>query len=139
MPKSRPPYPAEFRQQMVELVAAGRTLAEMSRELGCRAQTIINWAAGSGVKVDAPRLIRRSAAPSVSNLRGCGARTTGCRWSATSWQRLRPGPRPRATRRSRRLRARERETSWLPRVNDVPRAGDIVSFRVSLANGPRLK
>jgi len=28
MPKSRPPYPAEFRQQMVELVSAGRTPAE---------------------------------------------------------------------------------------------------------------
>lgn len=55
MPKSRPPYPAEFRQQMVELVATGRTPAELAREFGCSAQTIINWAASSGVKVGAPR------------------------------------------------------------------------------------
>ena len=43
MPKSRPPYPAEFRQQIVELARAGRTPAELSREFGCTAQTITNW------------------------------------------------------------------------------------------------
>lgn len=43
MPKSRPPYPAEFRQQMIELVRAGRTPAELSREFKVTAQTIINW------------------------------------------------------------------------------------------------
>lgn len=43
MPKSRPPYPAAFRQQMIELVQAGRTPAELSREFGCTAQTILNW------------------------------------------------------------------------------------------------
>ena len=43
MPKSRPPYPAAFRQQMIELVQAGKTPAELSREFGCTAQTILNW------------------------------------------------------------------------------------------------
>lgn len=43
MSKSRPPYPAEFRQQMVDLVHAGRTPAELAREFGCTAQSIINW------------------------------------------------------------------------------------------------
>lgn len=43
MPKSRPPYPAEFREQLVELCRAGRTPAELSREFGCSAQTITNW------------------------------------------------------------------------------------------------
>jgi transposase len=32
MPRSRKPYPAEFRQQMVDLVRAGRTPEELSRE-----------------------------------------------------------------------------------------------------------
>lgn len=45
MPKSRPPYPAAFREQMIELVQAGRTPAELSREFGCSAQTISNWVA----------------------------------------------------------------------------------------------
>lgn len=43
MAKTRPPYPAEFRQQMVDLVQAGRTPAELAREFGCTAQSIINW------------------------------------------------------------------------------------------------
>jgi transposase len=43
MPKSHPPYPAEFRQQMIELVQAGRTPAQLGREFGCTAQTIANW------------------------------------------------------------------------------------------------
>ena len=32
MPKTHLPYPAEFRQQIIELVRAGRTPAELSRE-----------------------------------------------------------------------------------------------------------
>jgi transposase len=43
MPKSRPPYPAEFRRQMVELVHAGRTPEELSREFEPSAQAIWNW------------------------------------------------------------------------------------------------
>jgi transposase len=43
MPKSRPPYPAEFRQQIVELFQAGKTPAELSREFRVSAQTITNW------------------------------------------------------------------------------------------------
>jgi transposase len=43
MPKTRPPYPAEFRQQMIELVRTGRTPAELSREFEVTAQTIQNW------------------------------------------------------------------------------------------------
>ena len=43
MPKSRPPYPAEFRRQMVELVRVGRTPEELSREFEPSAQAIWNW------------------------------------------------------------------------------------------------
>lgn len=45
MSKSRPPYPAEFRQQMIELVRVGRSPAQLSREFHCSAQTIANWVA----------------------------------------------------------------------------------------------
>ena len=45
MPKTRPPYPPEFRQQMVELVRAGRNPEELAREFEPSAQTIRNWAA----------------------------------------------------------------------------------------------
>ncbi len=43
MPNSRPPYPAEFRARMVELVRAGRTPEELSREFEPTAQSIWHW------------------------------------------------------------------------------------------------
>ena len=45
MPKPRPPYPAPFRQQMVELVQAGRTPAQLAREFNVSAQSISTWVA----------------------------------------------------------------------------------------------
>mgnify|MGYP003290719147 CR=1 FL=1 len=43
MPKSRPPYPAEFRRKMIALVRAGRTPEELSKQFEPHAQTIRNW------------------------------------------------------------------------------------------------
>ena len=43
MPRRREPYPPEFRQQMIELVKAGRTPEELSREFEPTAQTIHDW------------------------------------------------------------------------------------------------
>ncbi len=43
MSKTRPPYAPEFRQQMVELVRAGRTPEELAREFEPSAQAIRNW------------------------------------------------------------------------------------------------
>ena len=43
MSKRRPPYPPEFRRQLVELARAGRTPDELSREFGPTAQSIRNW------------------------------------------------------------------------------------------------
>ena len=48
MPKTRPPYPAVFRQQMVELVRSGRTPGELAREFEPSAQAIRNWVAQAG-------------------------------------------------------------------------------------------
>ena len=43
MPKSHVPYPPEFRQQMVELVRAGRSPEELGKEFEPTAQAIRNW------------------------------------------------------------------------------------------------
>lgn len=48
MPRTRPPYSPEFRQQMIELVQAGRTPEELSREFEPSAQAIRNWVRQSG-------------------------------------------------------------------------------------------
>lgn len=43
MPRTRSPYPMEFRLRMVELARSGRTPEELSREFEPSAQTIRNW------------------------------------------------------------------------------------------------
>jgi transposase len=43
MPKTHHPYPAEFRQQILELVRAGRSPDELAQEFEPTAQTIRNW------------------------------------------------------------------------------------------------
>lgn len=43
MSKTRPPYPPELRQRMVELVRSGRTPEELSRQFEPTAQSIRNW------------------------------------------------------------------------------------------------
>lgn len=43
MPKSHPPYPEEFRQQILELIRVGRTPDELAAEFEPTAQTIRNW------------------------------------------------------------------------------------------------
>jgi transposase len=45
MPKSRPPYPPEFRRQIVEMVRAGRAVEELAAEYEPTATTIRNWVA----------------------------------------------------------------------------------------------
>jgi len=41
--RSQPPYTAEFRQRLVELVRAGRSPEELAREFGPSGQSIRNW------------------------------------------------------------------------------------------------
>lgn len=43
MPRSRVAYPPEFRQKPIELVASGRSPAELAKEFEPSAQTIRNW------------------------------------------------------------------------------------------------
>jgi transposase len=54
MPKSKPPYPAAFKQQIVELAMAGRTPAELSREFGVSAQSVTAWVAQAAANVGKP-------------------------------------------------------------------------------------
>ena len=68
MPKTRPPYPSEFRSQMVELVRAGRSPDELAREFESSGQTIRNWVRqadldkgvrGNGLTTKEPEEIRQ--------------------------------------------------------------------------------
>ena len=46
---TKPPYPAQFRQQMVELVQAGRSASELSHEFGPHVTSILSWVRKAGV------------------------------------------------------------------------------------------
>ena len=43
MPKSKPPYPEEFRREAVELVRQGRSIPDVAQGLGMTAQSLRNW------------------------------------------------------------------------------------------------
>jgi transposase len=43
MPRTRPPYPDEFRRRIVELHRAGRTVMSLSREFEPSEMTIRSW------------------------------------------------------------------------------------------------
>lgn len=43
MPKTRAPYPREFREKMIELVRNGRSIVELANEFEPSEQTIRNW------------------------------------------------------------------------------------------------
>ena len=45
MPRARVPYPDEFRQKLIELHRAGRTIAELAEQFEPSEQTIRNWVA----------------------------------------------------------------------------------------------
>jgi transposase len=44
MPKTRPPYPDEFRREAVDLVRQGRSIRDVAESLGVSQQTLRNWA-----------------------------------------------------------------------------------------------
>ena len=43
MPRSRPPYPPEFRREAVQMVRAGRSIKDVSESLGMTAQSLRMW------------------------------------------------------------------------------------------------
>ena len=48
----KPPYPPQFRQQMVELVDAGRKPSELAKEFGCHETSILSWVRRAAASVE---------------------------------------------------------------------------------------
>ena len=74
MPLTCPPYPSELKHQIVELVRAGRSPAELAREFEPTAQTIQNWVRqadqAAGFSEMATRLFFPSSTPTSNGRRG---------------------------------------------------------------------
>jgi transposase len=49
VPKHRPPYPPELREQLVAMVRAGRSPEELARDYEPTAQSIRNWVAQADI------------------------------------------------------------------------------------------
>lgn len=43
MPRSKPPYPPDFRARVIDLVRSGRTIGSLSREFNVSEQSIRVW------------------------------------------------------------------------------------------------
>jgi len=43
MPRSRPPYPPEFRREAVQMVRSGRSVKDVAESLGMTPQSLRNW------------------------------------------------------------------------------------------------
>jgi transposase len=43
MPKTRPPYPEQFRREAVGLLRSGRSIPDVAGSLGVSQQTLRNW------------------------------------------------------------------------------------------------
>jgi transposase len=52
--KTKPPYAAEFRQQILELYAMGRAMGDLAKEFGCSQATIANWVSRAGALQQLP-------------------------------------------------------------------------------------
>ena len=56
----KPPYPAQFRQQMIDLVATGRRPSELAREFGCHETSIFSWIRAAKGSDAAPAATRQN-------------------------------------------------------------------------------
>ena len=119
MRKKRPHYAPEFRRQMVELVRAGRSPAELANEFEPTAQTIRKWVAQA--ERDEGRRSDGLTTPEREELNRLRRENR-----QLSCQKQRPGSLERRTRSHPRVRVREREPGHPPCGHPMPRAGRLL-------------
>ena len=76
MPKTRPPYPEQFRREAVGLLRSGRSVRDVAESLGVSQQTLRNWSkqeqADRGERHDTLTSAERDDGLTSSELRSCG-------------------------------------------------------------------
>lgn len=131
MPRSRAPYPPEFRERIIELVRAGRSPEELAEEFEPSSQTIRNWVKQAdldhGVRKDGLTTEERE------ELRRLRRENKQLKLEREILKKARPGSLGRATRSRSGVRVRERESGALSGSNDVPNAGPLPQRVLCLA------
>jgi len=83
MPKSKPPYPPEFRVGAIRLArTSGKPRAQIARELGVTGETLRLWL--KQADLDAGKRHDGLTSDDRRNCAGCAARTASCARSARS-------------------------------------------------------
>ena len=132
MARTRPPYAPEFRRQIVELVRAGRTAEELSREFEPTAQTIHNWVGQAdrdeGLRSDGLTSDERE---EVRRLR---REVKQLKIEREVLKKPQPGSRGRPTRCHRGIRVREHASGDVCGADDVPSAGSLPQWVLRMAS-----
>ena len=122
MPKTKPPYAPEFRQQIVDLVHAGRSMTELSREFDVSTHSISTWVAREAAG-------ERGTSSSLNDVEREELKKLRRQVKQLQQERdilakgLRPGSREKARRHPAGLRTRECEPGGLQDQDDVSSAG----------------
>ena len=126
MPKTRPPFTAEFRRQMVDLVRVGRDPADLAREFEPTAQSICHWVTQAdrqeGHREEKGDGLATAERDELARLR---RENKQLRLSAISSLEPRPGSHARPARSRPGLRIHDRESGELSDRGDGARAGRV--------------
>ena len=83
MPKTRPPYPPEFRREALELLnVSGKSISQVAKDLGVSEQTLSNWRRQA--QIDAGKREGLTQRVSARSCAACARRTARCRWKRRS-------------------------------------------------------
>jgi transposase-like protein len=123
MPRLRPPYPPEFREQIIGLVRAGRTAEELAEEYEPSAQAIRNWL----TQADRDTGARKGGLTTEEKeqLRRLRREAKVLRQEKEILKKAQPGSLGRATRFRIGIRVREDESGRFSGHADVPSAGTL--------------
>jgi transposase-like protein len=83
VPRTRPPYPEEFKREAIELVRlTGKSIRQVARDLGISEVSLRNWV--KQADRDAGKRPGGCRVTSAKSCSGCAARTRRSVWSARS-------------------------------------------------------
>ena len=132
MPRTRPPYAPEFRRQIVEMVRAGRTPEELSREFEPTAQTIHNWV--KQMDLDEGRRADGLTSAEREEVRRLRREVKQLKVEREIFKKPQPGSRGRPTRCHRSIRVREHASGDVSGADDVPSAGCLLQRLLRMAS-----